>query len=163
MRTNYEIRERISRLKGIACDHTISHAVVMSSRFFDPEQEIKQIMADKVAHSIAGDVMRGGTWSQRWEPQGEVFSVRGYWLAYDDLCRLMEEAYSMGRTAPVGRAVAPDGRAPRREWRSLTEEEIQSVIQLEREKRFQRRPPLPLSMTELSHAIEAALKEKNHE
>ncbi len=52
---------------------------------------------------------------------------------------------------------------PRREWRGLTEEEIQSVIQLEREKRFQRRPPLPLSMTELSHAIEAALKEKNHE
>ena len=52
---------------------------------------------------------------------------------------------------------------PRREWRGLTEEEIQSVIQLEREKRFQRRPPLPLSMTELSHAIEAKLKEKNHE
>jgi hypothetical protein len=52
---------------------------------------------------------------------------------------------------------------PRREWRSLSEEEIQSVIQLEREKRFQRRPPLPLSMTELSHAIEAKLKEKNHE
>ncbi len=54
-------------------------------------------------------------------------------------------------------------RIARREWRGLTEEEIQSVIQLEREKRFQRRPPLPLSMTELSHAIEAALKEKNHE
>jgi hypothetical protein len=52
---------------------------------------------------------------------------------------------------------------PRREWQSLSEEEIQSVIQLEREKRFQRRPPLPLSMTELSHAIEAALKEKNHD
>jgi hypothetical protein len=52
---------------------------------------------------------------------------------------------------------------PRREWRGLTEEEIQSVIQLEREKRFQRRPPLPLSMTELSHAIEAKLKEKNHD
>jgi hypothetical protein len=52
---------------------------------------------------------------------------------------------------------------PRREWRGLTEEEIQSVIQLEREKRFQRRPPLPLSMTELSRAIEAKLKEKNHE
>jgi hypothetical protein len=51
---------------------------------------------------------------------------------------------------------------PRREWRSLSEEEIQSVIQLEREKRFQRRPPLPLSMTELSHAIEAKLKEKNY-
>jgi hypothetical protein len=51
---------------------------------------------------------------------------------------------------------------PRREWRGLTEEEIQSVIQLEREKRFQRRPPLPLSMTELSHAIEAKLKELNH-
>jgi hypothetical protein len=52
---------------------------------------------------------------------------------------------------------------PRREWQGLTEEEIQSVIQLEREKRFQRRPPLPLSMTELSHAIEAALRSKNHE
>jgi hypothetical protein len=52
---------------------------------------------------------------------------------------------------------------PRREWRSLSEEEIQSVIQLEREKRFQRRPPLPLSMTELSHAIEAALRSKNYE
>jgi hypothetical protein len=52
---------------------------------------------------------------------------------------------------------------PRREWRGLTEEEIQSVIQLEREKRFQRRPPLPLSMTELSHAIEAALRSKNHD
>ncbi len=51
---------------------------------------------------------------------------------------------------------------PRREWRGLTEEETQSVIQLEREKRFQRRPPLPLSMTELSHAIEAKLKELNH-
>jgi hypothetical protein len=52
---------------------------------------------------------------------------------------------------------------PRRKWQSLSEEEIQSVIQLEREKRFQRRPPLPLSMTELSHAIEAALRSKNHE
>jgi hypothetical protein len=51
---------------------------------------------------------------------------------------------------------------PRREWRGLTDEETQSVIQLEREKRFQRRPPLPLSMTELSHAIEAKLKEKNY-
>jgi hypothetical protein len=52
---------------------------------------------------------------------------------------------------------------PRREWRGLSEEEIQSVIQLEREKRFQRRPPLPLSMTELSHAIEQALRSKNHD
>ena len=101
MRTNYEIRERISRLKGIACDHMISHTAAMSSRFIDREREIKQIMADKVAHSIAGDVMRGGTWSRRREPEGEVFSLRGYWLTYEDLYRLMEEAYDLGRTKPV--------------------------------------------------------------
>lgn len=110
MRTNYEIRERISRLKGIACDHMISHTVAISSRFIDPERGIKQIMADKVAHSIAGNVMRGGTWSRRWEPEGEVFSVRGYWLSYEDLYRLMEEAYSLGRTRPVAATVEPEER-----------------------------------------------------
>jgi hypothetical protein len=70
--------------------------------------------------------------------------------------------FSRSHTLLPGQMLYVYTHPPRREWRGLTEEETQSVIQLEREKRFQRRPPLPLSMTELSHAIEAKLKEKNH-
>jgi hypothetical protein len=70
--------------------------------------------------------------------------------------------FSRSHTLLPGQMLYVYTHPPRREWRGLTEEETQSVIQLEREKRFQRRPPLPLSMTELSHAIEAKLKEKNY-
>jgi hypothetical protein len=71
--------------------------------------------------------------------------------------------FSRSHTLLPGQMLYVYTHPPRREWQGLTDEEIQSVIQLEREKRFQRRPPLPLSMTELSHAIEAKLKEKNYE
>ena len=94
--TNYRIRELVSGLKGIACDQVISYTAIASMRF-DPEMEMKRLAADRISHEIAGDVMRQSTWQWVREPHGEVIRVRGYWLDYESLCRLLEDAYSMGR------------------------------------------------------------------
>jgi hypothetical protein len=104
--TNYKLRELLSRVKTVRCDHTIAYSTILRLYDPDPEREVKMLMADKVAHSIAGEILRGGLWSQRQEPEGEVFSVRGHWLTYEQLYLLVEEAYSMGRADPFGRVVS---------------------------------------------------------
>lgn len=104
--TNYKLRELLSRVKSVRCDHVISYDKILRLYSPDPGPEVRAIMADKVAHSIVGEILRGGLWSQRREPEGEVFSVRGHWLTYEQLYLLVEEAYSMGRADPFGRVVS---------------------------------------------------------
>jgi hypothetical protein len=99
--TNYKVRELLSRVKTVKCDHTLTYSAILQLRAPDPERQVRMLMADKVAHAIAGDILNGGLWSKRHEPEGEVFSVRGHWLTYEQLYLLVEEAYSMGRTEPV--------------------------------------------------------------
>ena len=101
MNTQHKLRELLARVKIIRCDHSVSYSARVQWRSNDLERQIKRIIADKVAHEIAGEVMRGGTWSQTRGPDGEVFSVSGIWMDYDSLYRLVEDAYSMGRTEPV--------------------------------------------------------------
>jgi len=123
-----------------------------------------QTEAEKIAYCA-------GWWAaveqKREQPQQEqepvVWGVD--WGSHGDRsCCTIIKQHTDGTREVVAVEYAPSyTHPPRREWQGLSEEEIQSVIQLEREKRFQRRPPLPLSMTELSHAIEAALRSKNHE
>jgi hypothetical protein len=99
--TNYKVRELLSRVKTVRCDHTLTYSAILQLREPDPERQVRMIMADKVARAIAGDILHGGLWLQRAEPEGEVFSVRGHWLTYEQLYLLAEEAYCMGRTEPV--------------------------------------------------------------
>lgn len=105
--TNYKLRELLSRVKTVRCDHTLTYSAILQIGMLDPEREVKMIMADKVAQAIAGDILRGGLWSKRHEPEGEVFGVRGHWLTYEQLYLLVEEAYSMGRTERVAVSVLP--------------------------------------------------------
>lgn len=100
MNQNYRLREMLSRVKGIGCDHTLRYAAILNIRF-NPEEEVKRLMAEKVAHDIAGQIYGKGEWRHERAPEGEVFSVRGYWLTYDALYDLLEQAYSLGRTEPV--------------------------------------------------------------
>lgn len=100
MSQNYRLREMLSHVKGIGCDHTLSYAAIMSIRF-NPEEEVKRLMADRVAHDIARQIYGKGEWRHERGPEGEMFRVRGYWLTYDALYDLLEQAYSLGRTEPV--------------------------------------------------------------
>ena len=97
---NYKLRDLLSRQKYIGHTHTFSYSAALRESI-DVEGEIKRRMADRVAHAIAGDILRGGTWARRAEPEGIVYTVRGLWLDYETAYRLLEEAYSMGRTEPV--------------------------------------------------------------
>ena len=101
---SYRLREMLSRIKGIGCKHTVTWTALNQMRV-NPDEMAQRRVADLVAHHIAGDIMRGGTWRRDKEPEGEVFSVNGYWLTYDELYRLLEDAYSMGRTEPVAMVV----------------------------------------------------------
>ena len=105
MNTQHKLRELLARVKIIRCDHSVSYSARVQWRSNDLERQIKRIMADKVAHEIAAEVMRVGTWSQTRGPDGEVFSVSGIWMDYDSLYRLVEDAYSMGRTEPVAMSI----------------------------------------------------------
>lgn len=99
---SYRLREMLSRIKVIGCKHVMTWTALHRMEYnFDPEEIARRQVADNVAHFIAGDIMQGGTWRRDKEPHGEVFSVNGYWLTYDELYRLMEDAYSLGRTEPV--------------------------------------------------------------
>ncbi len=102
---NYRLREMLSRVQYIQCTDVVSYEVIMRSFNYEPERRIKQHMADKVAHEIAGKLLRGGEWQHTSVPQGEEFRVRGYWLTYEQMYRLLEEAYSLGRTEPVATPV----------------------------------------------------------
>jgi hypothetical protein len=98
--SQYKLREVLSRIKCLGLKHTVSWTALSQMRD-NPDEYAKRLMADMVAHHIAGDIMQGGTWKRSAEPHGEIFSVKGYWLTYEELYRLMEEAYSIGRTEPV--------------------------------------------------------------
>ena len=93
---NYKLRELASRQKFIGASQTFSYTASMQIGFDNPERILKQRMAEKVAHTIADDIMHNGTWQHRREPEGEVYSVKGVWLDYDTLYRLLEEAYALG-------------------------------------------------------------------
>lgn len=97
---NYRLREMLSKIKYIGGKHTVTWTALNQMRF-NPDEMAQRQVADKVAHHIAGDILQGGTWRRGKEPEGEVFSVNGYWLTYDELYRLLEDAYSLGRTEPV--------------------------------------------------------------
>lgn len=95
--SNYKLREMISGLKYICAQHMVSWTAMHSMRLDPPERIAKEQAANQVAHTVAADVMRRGTWQVTAKPEGNVYSVNGYWLTYDELYRLMEDAYSMGR------------------------------------------------------------------
>lgn len=101
---SYRLREMLSRIKVIGCKHTVTWTALNQMRF-DPTEMAQRRIADLVAHQIAGDIMRGGTWRVDNDPEGKSFSVKGYWLTYDELYRLLEDAYSLGRTEPVAMVV----------------------------------------------------------
>jgi hypothetical protein len=96
---NYEIREIISRkLKDIKCYSKISHDVAAGI----PENHIHKMMRSEIARQIADQLYVKDKWRRHMEPTGEVYSVNGYWLTYDDLYILMEEAFSAGvRRVPM--------------------------------------------------------------
>lgn len=94
--SQYKLREMLSRVKGIGVSHVISWTAMHQMRS-DPERIAKQMTADNVAHHIAGEVMRNGTWRVTAEPDGQAYDLKGYWLTYDELYRLLEDAYSLGR------------------------------------------------------------------
>ena len=142
MNTQHKLRELLARVKIIRCDHSVSYSARVQWRSNDLERQIKRIMADKIAHEIAGEVMRGGTWSQTRGPDGEVFSVRGIWIDYDSLYRLVEDAYSMGRN--------PLYTSPQKQWVGLTLNEAEDFY----EKYTDR--------AELINAVDKFLEEKNH-
>lgn len=99
---NYKLREMLSRVKYISCNQVISYRRIVQSFAHNPEQMAKRSMADQVAHEIADQLLRGGEWQRTAVPEGEEFRVRGYWLTYEQLYLLLEDAYSLGRTTPVG-------------------------------------------------------------
>ena len=144
----YKLRELLDRVKIIRCDHSVSYSAIVQWRSNDLERQIKRIIADEVAHEIAGEVMRVGTWSKTRGPDGEVFSVRGIWMDYDSLYRLVEDAYSIGRNPLY---TAPQ----KREWIGLTDEEMKNTwYEMQNIMGW-------YSFQEISKAIEAKLKEKN--
>ena len=98
--SQYKLREMLSKLNVLGCREVVSWTA-MSQMRENPDEIVKRHMADLVAHHIVGDIMHGGTWRRSREPEGEAFSVKGYWLTYDELYRLLESAYSIGRTEPV--------------------------------------------------------------
>ena len=82
----------------------------------DPERIAQHRAADMVSHLIAGDILQGGTWRRSKEPEGEFFSVKGYWLTYDELYRLLEDAYSLGRAEPIALTSASSPTVSARQW-----------------------------------------------
>ena len=142
MNTQHKLRELLARVKTIRCDHSVSYSAIVQWRSNDPERQIiKRIMADKVAHEIAGEVMRVGTWSKTRGPDGEVFSVSGIWMDYDSLYRLVEDAYSMGRN--------PLYTSPQKQWVGLTLNEAEDF--------YEKYP----DRAELINAVDKFLEEKN--
>jgi hypothetical protein len=99
--SEFKIRERLSSLKGIGCDHIVDWTVLSSARNDDPETFARMRVADLTARTIVEGLLRGKGWDVRKEPHGEVFSLRGYWFTYDELYRLSLDMYTIGRLTPV--------------------------------------------------------------
>lgn len=95
MHTNYKIREMLSKVKGIFHDQSISYESI-AKLTFNPEREIKLRAAEIIAREIAGQLLENGKWSWVREPLGEVIRVRGYWLDYESMYNLLQDAYNMG-------------------------------------------------------------------
>jgi hypothetical protein len=103
---NPHIRALLQGVRKIGVTVTESWAALERVRFHSDEQwaeETKRRMADKMAHTIVSDLLAGGRWTQRNEPHGATITFDGYFLTYDELVRLMREAYDLGRTEPVAR------------------------------------------------------------
>ncbi len=100
---SYKLHKLISKLNISKVTEIIPYDKLVSIGSYDPVPNVKYQVADAVAHAIAGEILKGGTWERRLEPEGEVYSVKGIWLDYNSLYKLVEEAYSMGRLEPVAR------------------------------------------------------------
>lgn len=105
---NYKLRELISKANGIGHKQIVSLTEIVQAMLGDDiERFVKQRAADAMAHHIAGDLMRGGHWQHTSLPEGEEFRVQGYWLTFEQLYRLLDEAHSLGRQSAM--VVLPDG------------------------------------------------------
>lgn len=105
---NYKLRALISKVNGIGHKHVISVTEIAQARWGDDvERLVKQRAADAMAHHIAGDLMRGGHWQHTSLPEGEEFRVQGYWLTFEQIYRLLDEAHSLGRQSAM--VVRADG------------------------------------------------------
>lgn len=97
---NVRLLDMLSKVKAVGCDTMMTYAA-MARRGCKTAQElelqVKMNAADQVAHSIAGEVMRGGDWSRTDEPDGAVFRLRGYWMSRRQMIDLLQQAYDLGR------------------------------------------------------------------
>lgn len=105
---NPQIRAILRNTKRIGVTITEDWASVERIRYHsdkDWEQDLKRKMADKMAHTIAGQVLTMGLWTQMSRPEGATITFDGYFLTYEELVMLMREAYDAGRAEPIARGV----------------------------------------------------------
>lgn len=119
---NYELRKILSPIAGIIVTEVVSYPVMARRQsHVDPLDNAKRKVADVAAHKIAGHILRNSEWQQTALPEGLELRIRGYWLSYDKLFSLLEEAYTLGRTVPVAVSVVHET------TNKLTEQETASA------------------------------------
>lgn len=102
---NPHIRAILQKTKRIGVTVTEDWASAERIRYCSDQEwadALKRRMADKMAHTISGQLMTMGRWTQMNRPEGATITFDGYFLTYEELVMLMREAYDMGRTKPIG-------------------------------------------------------------